>query len=111
MIVDSSAEWASSSAGRARRSQRRGRGFESHLVHQFFHGSTFTTQTTPITCPVEYIWRLTQVRRPYIHSKAAIRFAPSESPRGLSCAPCLLFALLAKAAMADHTPTYSYFCT
>ena len=25
--------WASSSAGRARRSQRRGRGFESHLVH------------------------------------------------------------------------------
>ena len=27
-------EWAASSVGRARRSQRRGRGFESHAVHQ-----------------------------------------------------------------------------
>ena len=28
--------WGSSSAGRASRSQRGGRGFESHLLHQFF---------------------------------------------------------------------------
>ena len=32
--IEKDGKWAASSVGRARRSQRRGRGFESHAVHQ-----------------------------------------------------------------------------
>src|SRR5229473_5238392 len=50
--------WASSSAGRAPRSQRGGRGFESHLVHQSLRAPSST-----VNCSTRAGWRCSPITR------------------------------------------------